>query len=247
MTRHRFRFRRSTLALAVIAMALSFPAIARGEDQQAPSSPKSREPGRTRSFEIAVGGEFLTPQGLGTATATMTSNNQSGTPYTYFSLNGTRALAPAFRGRLGYNITSMLTVEGGIVIARSDVQGNVTGDVEGGTAGVLTDRLTQYFVDVSALAHLRRMTFSSGAGVPFLEVGGGYLRQLHTDALAMNTGQIYHFGGGVTYMFSRRSGSRLTGLGLRADARLYVPRKGYSFGSTQPLFAAVGGSLVVAF
>jgi hypothetical protein len=235
------------VALALTLLALACPALASGDQQPGTAPAASGKPGRPRSFEIAVGGEILTPQGLGSSTATLTSNSQTGTPYTYFVVNGTRAAAAAFRGRLGYNLTSILTVEGGVVISRGNVQGDVSADAEGVTATTLSDRMTQYFLDVSVLAHLRQMAFSSGAGVPFLEAGGGYLRQVHEGNLAIDTGQIYHVGGGVTYMFSRRPTSKLTGVGFRADARIYVPRKGYSFSGSQQVFAGVGGSLLVTF
>lgn len=236
-----------TVAFAAIVAAIAWPLAAAGQDRQAIAPPASGEPGRARSFEIAVGGELLTPQTLGSSTATMTSNNQSGSPYTYFAVSGTRTTAPAFRGRLGYNITPMLTVEGGLVVSRGNVQGTVSSDAENAPGVTVTDSMTQYFLDVSVLAHIRQAAFSAGAGVPFVEAGGGYLRQVHAGNLAINTGQVYHFGGGVTYMFSRRANSRLTGLGFRADARVYVPRKGYSFGHTQQVFAALGGSLILAF
>lgn len=239
--------RHTCTAFVLIASALSCPAIAAGEDPQAPSSSARGEAGRGRSFEITIGAEFLTPQALGTGTATMVSNNQTGTPYTYFVVTGTRTVAPAFRGRLGYNITSTLTIEGGVVASRATVEGAVSSDAENVAGLTVTERLTQLFVDVSVLAHLRNMAFSAGSGVPFLEAGVGYLRQAHEGNAAINTGQIAHFGGGVTYMFSRRPESRLTGLGFRADARLYVPRKSYTFGGSQQVFAAVGGSLVFAF
>ena len=232
------------MALALAVSALWCPALARG---QAPSSAAGGEPGRARSFEIVVGADLLTAQGLGTGTATMTSNNQAGTPYTYFMVTGTRTAAPAFRGRLGYNVTSMLTVEGGLVAGRGNIEGAVSSDVENASPLTVTERMSQLFVDVSLLAHLRNMTFSAGAGVPFVEAGAGYLRQAHQNNTALNTGQIFHFGGGVTYMFSRRPHSRLTGLGFRADARLYVPRKGYTFGTSQGVFGGVGGSLLLAF
>ncbi len=214
--------------------------------QKSTATPKSREPGRPHSFEILFGAQVLTPQSLGTSTATMTPNQQS-SPFTYFIVDGTRATAPAFRGRVGYNLTRLLTVEGGVVIGRSNVNGAVSADSEGATAPVLTESLTQYFIDVSLLAHLRSLAFSKGAGLPFVEGGGGYLRQVHQGSLAINTGQIYHFGGGITYMFSRRPTGRLTGVGFRADAQVYVPRKGYSFGGGQSPYAGIGGSLLVAF
>jgi hypothetical protein len=110
------------------------------------------------------------------------------------------------------------------------------------------DSLTQYFIDLSVVARLRQAAFARGAAVPFLEAGGGYLRQMHQGNVAFDTGQIYHFGGGVTYMFVRRPGSGLTGIGLQADVQLYVRHKGFSVGSsTQGAFGAVGAGLVVAF
>ena len=133
------------------------------------------------------------------------------------------------------------------MVSRGNVEGAVSADAEGVSPLAVAEKMTQYVVDVSVLAHLRHMTFSSGAGVPFLEAGFGYLRQVHQGNAAIDTGQIFHVGGGVTYMFSTRPHSRLTGLGFRADARVYVPRNGYNFGSTQSLFAGVGGSLVMAF
>jgi len=236
-----------SVAAVVLVMAFACPALARGEGQQGASSPVRREAGRPGSFTLSVGGELLTPQGLGSTTATMRSNNQQGTTYRYFVTAGNRVAAPAFRGRVGYNITPMLTVEGGLVVSRGNVQGKVSADVENAAPLTVAERMTQYFVDASVLAHLRQLAFSNGAGVPFLEAGGGYLRQLHEGNLAMNTGQIYHLGGGVTYLLLKRPASRLTGIAVRADARVYIPRKGYSFGRSQQLFAAFGGSLLFTF
>lgn len=230
----------------VLGLAVACPAAAIADDQGRPPVRRVAQPGRPGSFEISVGGELLAPQALGSSTATLTSNNQSGTAFTFFSVDGTRAMAPAFRGRIGYNITRMFTVEGGIVAGRGNVQGAVSGDTESATALTATEQMTQYFVDVSLLMHLPGGSFAKGAAVPFLEGGAGYLRQMHEGNTTWNTGQIYHFGGGITYMFSRRPG-RLTGLGLRADARVYIPRKGYSFNDSQHPFASVGAALLLAF
>lgn len=242
--RHGLRPLAVMLALAAVPPAL---AVAAGDDQPRQPGPATSEAGRPRSFEISIGGELLTPQTLGSTTATLTSNGQPPTPFTYFITNGTRAAAPAFRGSIGYNLTSMFSVEGGLVLSRGDVRADISSDTEATTPPSPVERLTQYFVSVSALVHLHQAAFDNGAGVPFLEAGAGYLRQMHENSTAGNTGQIYHFGGGVTYMFSKRPASRLTGLGLRVDGRVYVPRKGYSFGTSQQVFGSVGASLLVAF
>ncbi len=245
----------SSLACACGALVLAFlvawPAAANAQtaNDQAPAiSPGSREPGRSGSLELSAGGALLTPQSLGSVTATMTSNNTSGSRYNYFTANGTRVLAPAFHGTLGYNITPMFTVEGGVTISRGNVEAAVSNDAEGAAGLTAAEQMTQYFVDAALRVNLRHLGFASGAGVPFVEGGAGYLRQMHAGNFVKQTGQIYHLGGGVTYMFSRRPASRLRGMGVRADARLYVPRSSYAFSSTsQQVFAAVGAALVLAF
>ncbi len=242
------------LACACTALVLAFvaarpaPASAQTANAQTPAiAPGGGEAGRGGSLEISAGGALLTPQSLGSATATMTSNNTSGSRYNYFTVNGTRASAPAFRGTVGYNITPMFTVEGGLTISRGNVQATVSNDAEGAAGLTAAEQMTQYFVDVALRVNLRHLAFASGAGVPFVEGGAGYLRQMHEGNFVRQTGQIYHFGGGVTYMFSRRPASRLTGMGVRADARVYVPRSSYAFTGSQQIFAGVGAALVLAF
>ena len=229
----------------VLGLALACPGAARADDQlRQPPVRRTLQPGRPGSFEISIGGELLAPQTLGSSTATLTRS--TGTTSNFFSVAGKRATTPALRGRIGYNITSMFTVEGGLVVGRGNVQGDVSGDAENVSALTVTEQMTQYFLDASLLMHLTGATFSKGAGVPFLEGGAGYLRQLHQGNIASNTGQIYHFGGGITYMFSKRPG-RLTGLGFRADAHVYVPRKGYSYNTSQHPFVGAGAALLLAF
>ncbi len=233
-------------AALVLGLAVASPVAAADDLQQRPPARAAKQPGRAHSWEISVGGDLLMPQTLGSSTATMTRNDQTGSPYTYFTVAGTRATAPALRARLGYNITRVFTVEGGFVAAWGNVRGNVAADAENAAPLTVSERMTQYFFDVSLLAKLQQAAFSNGAGVPFLEGGAGYLRQMHEGNYASNTGQIYHFGGGITYMLSKRPG-KLSGLGLRADAKIYIPRKGYSFDASQGVYAAVGGALLLAF
>ncbi len=235
----------SACAALVLALA-AWPAVANA--QTAASSPGTGEPGRGGSLEITAGGQLLTPQSLGSVSATMVSNSTSGSAYDYFVVNGTRALAPAFRGTLGYNITPTFTVEGGFTVSRGSVQATVSNDVEGAAGVTASEQMTQYFIDAALLVHLRHLAFAGGAGIPFVEGGAGYLRQMHEGSFVKQTGQIYHFGGGVTYMFSRRHGGQLSGIGLRVDAQAFVPRSSYTFtAGSQQIFAEVGGALVLAF
>ncbi len=245
---------RALLALAVVCLAAGTLWASPDDDQRPPAKPPSpparkvtRQPGRPHSFEIFAGGDLLLSQTLGTSAATMVANTTSSTPYTYFTASGTRAAAPALRLGLGYNVTRTLTVEGRMLINRGDLQTTISGDVESATAPQITSRLTQYDFDGSVLAHLHQIAFASGAGVPYVAAGIGYLRQMHEGNLAINSGAVFNFGGGVRYILSQRRASALTGIGLRADLRLYVPRSGYSFDGSQHMFAAFGGGVLFMF
>jgi hypothetical protein len=237
---------RALLAAVVFSACAWSPLWAEGP-QGAGAPPEAKEAGRPRSFQISFGADWLMPETVGTTAATMTTNATGGGTTTFFTNKVTRTAAPAFRGRVGYTLTRMVTIEGGFLVSQGTVEDAVSGDAEQAPAVTIGgNSITQYFVDVSVL--VRYHTFASGAGVAFLEAGGGYLRQMHEGNVAVDTGQIYHFGNGVIYMFTHRRGSRPTGVGLRADAQLYVRHKGFSVGgSTQGVFVAVGAGLVVAF
>lgn len=245
MTRHHALL---TIGLAVM-LAAGWPAMVGAQDQRAAQSAPYPTPDRDRggAFELFLGGEWLLSESLGSSTATMLQNNAASAPYNYFSTSGTRDGAPALRVGLGYAITEMFTVEGGFLVSRGNVSGTIGADVEQVPGTTVTSRLTQYFFDASLLAYLPQVAFSDGAGTPFLEAGAGYLRQMQEGNAAVETGQIYHFGGGVRYLWGSRGGGRMSGVGLRAGARLYVRHKGLSFGSAGKVFPALNGGLVVVF
>ncbi len=248
MTRHQL-----TLACAaVLAVTCGLSGVARAQEQGRTTSapkpaPTAKDPQRAGAFEILAGGEYLLNESLGSATATMLTNNSSPSPYKYFTASGTRQTAPAFRAGLGYNITRMLTVEGGFLASRGDVVANITGDAEQVAATTATGQMTQYFFDASLVARLSQVQFSNGAGIPFLEAGVGYLRQMLEGNIAKETGQIYHFGGGVQYLWRSRPGSRTSGIGFRAGARAYVRSGGTSFSGSSGTYASLNGAFLVVF
>jgi len=245
------RTRRLPARVLVAAFCFSVGAWSQAWAQapQRQSVGAAKEPGRTHSFEVSFGAGLQTPDNVGTAAATMTTNAPGGGATTFFSNSITRRTAPAFRARIGYRLTRVLSLEGGFLVSPGKVEDRVSGDAEqAAPITIAGESMTQYFVDASIIAHLSRLAFAGGAGVPFLEAGGGYLRQMHETNVAFDTGQIYHFGGGATYMFRKRPTGRVTGMGLRADAQLYIRHKGFSTAtSSQGVFASIGAALVVAF
>lgn len=234
---------------ALVAALGASPALAAPQDpgQGRPIVRDTREPERARSVQIMFGVDYLLAQLLGTGSATMLADNTTPAPYKYFDADGSRAAVPAFRGGIGYQITDTVGVEGSFLFGKGDLRATVTNDAENVSSAVITGTMTQYFIDLSIVARLRQAAFSNGNGLPFVEAGGGYLRQMQEGNFAVVTGQIYHLGGGVTYYFNRRPARRMSGIGFRAQARLYLPRKALTFDAGQHVFASLNAGFVVAF
>ncbi|MGE5358017.1 MAG: hypothetical protein ACM3NQ_03305 [Bacteroidales bacterium] len=250
MTRQHLALRCTVAIALTVALTNVGRAQEQGRTTVAPKpapAKKALDPGRAGAFEILAGGEYLLGESLGSATATMLANNTGTSPYNYFSTSATRQAAPAFRAGVGYNITRMLTVEGGFLMSRGDVKADISGDVEQVPATTATSRLTQYVFDASLVARFSTLAFSKGAGLPFVEAGAGYLRQMLEGNIAKETGQIYHFGGGVQYLWRSRPGSRTSGIGFRAGARAYVRHGGVSFSGSSAVYLGINGALLVVF
>ena len=153
---------------------------------------------------------------------------------------------------MAFNITRALAVEGGFVWTHPEVRSRITSDVEGVPDATITQNLDTYCVEASALFHMNALTFAGGRGLPFVAGGAGYLRQLDDDQVLVDTGQVYHAGGGVKVFFgdntSRRTGL-IRGIGLRADGRVYFRNGGFELEEDADLRTtwSVSGGLVVRF
>jgi hypothetical protein len=137
-------------------------------------------------------------------------------------------------------------VEGEFGYAQPAVRVTVSGDSED-AAGVSFDgeNLTQYVVEGTLVAHFRRLSFARGRGRTFLSGGVGYRREVHDGNFTIDTGQVYHAGGGVKYFFKPRARGFIRAFGVRAEARLVFGVGGYSFdGENTRTFAARGGAII---
>lgn len=210
--------------------------------------PASRQPGRPGSFEVSASASWLGPGSAGTSAAVLTPSVQDGQGYTWFRAKGEYASSVGVRAAIGYNLTRTFAVEGAFVYSPSTVRFVVSDDPE------LTDgftspgqRLSEYFVEASIVAQLRPLSFARGRGRPFVSGGAGYLRQLHAEKSLVETGQIYHAGGGVKYMLAPRRRGMVRAFGLRIDGRLNIRSGGFSFTGASVLSPAVSAGIVAAF
>jgi hypothetical protein len=224
---------RAALALCVVLLS---PLVA---SAQAP---------RPKSFEASAGVIALGPVDFGSVRATLTGNQTAAPDVTYFNAASETGTGTGVDGRVAFNITRSLAVEGGFVWTRSTLESRITSDIEGVPNVTLTQELDTYFVEGSAVWHLNDLSFAGRRALPFVAGGIGYLRQLDDEALLTDDpGQVYHAGGGVKVLFRQRPRGFIRGLGIRADARLYFLTSGVELDESrewQTRWAATGGATV---
>ena len=188
---------------------------------------------------------------FGSATASLVANQSAAPESTLFRAASSLGTGVGLDGRVAFNITRALAVEGGFVWTRATLESRITSDVEGVPDVTVAQDLDTYFIEASAVWHLNALAFAGGRGLPFVAGGAGYLRQLDEEQMLTddNPGTVYHAGGGVKYFFVQRPRGFIRGLGLRGDARLYVRSGGVELDedTTRRNQWAVAAALLVRF
>ena len=199
------------------------------------------------SFEVVVGGIWSDGYELGSSDATLISGEVTSTPFTLFTSETDLLRSTGVEARIGYHVTRVVAVEAGFSFARPRAVASISDDAEGAPDASAEERLSQYVVDGSLVVHLTPLAFARGRGLPFVSGGGGYLRQLHEGDFLVETGQVYHLGGGLKYLFVRRTDQFVNGLGARVDVRVCLREGGFDLEDERRSFSAVGVSLILLF
>ncbi len=230
----------SCLGIAVVVLAV--PVVAMAQQTAGP---------RARSFELSAGGIAIGPVDFGSATATLVANQSAAPESTLFRTASRLGTGTGLDGRLAFNITRALAVEGGFVWTRATLESRISSDVEGVPDVTIAQELATYFIEASAVWHVNGLAFAGDRALPFVAAGAGYLRQLDEDQVLTtdDPGTVYHAGGGVKYIVMHRPRGLIRGLGLRADARLYVRSGGVELDqdTTRRNHWAIVGSVLVRF
>jgi hypothetical protein len=211
----------------------------------APAVAQTTATGQRHRLEASVGGLWIGGGALGTTDAELRANRTPPSPFRLFTTESDAAAAGGFDLRVGYWLTEALAVEFGVVRTRPDIETRVSNDAEGAAAITLAEQLDQYFIDASVVWALDRFRVGDRT-VPFLSAGGGYLRQLHEGRTLVETGQVYHVGGGIRHqLFAGLKGIRA--VGVRVDGRLYVLVDGVQLEERARRHGAVTGALFLTF
>jgi hypothetical protein len=205
----------------------------------APARAQDAVPGR---FEIAAGVTWTGSMSLGTPAATETAPSGR---FTLFSTSTQVSSAAGVEARVGVRLTPRFVVEASSSYSRPVLRAAISGDAENAAPVTATDTLREITVDGALAVDLLREERIHRAS-PFIVAGAGYLRQLHEgDTLAVN-GQRYFAGGGVRFLLMSRP-RKLKGLGVRADARALLQRKGAAFDGRLHASPTVAASIFARF
>ena len=209
-----------------------------------PSSGGAQTAPPLRHLEVSGGYGAATGAALGQQDANLRTAT-AGTPFRLFTTTSRMSAAPMLDLRAGIALTRRYGVEGHASYGHPEVRTSISSDAEGAPDVTAVERLDEYLIDAGVVVRFDEWTF---AGVsPFATVGGGYLRQLHEDLIAIEEGGVFFVGGGVKRAFVVRPHGWWRALGVRGDARLNVLSGGITIDDRTRRHVAVSVSLYIVF
>ena len=203
----------------------------------AAAQPSEPLPGR---FEVALGGRWTGALGFGKADALET--RASGATFALFATDTELTASTGAEARIGIRASRILQIEASATYASSDLRTRISSDAEGIPDVTASESLMQFAFEGALLAELDRWRIGRRT-VPFVSVGGGFLRQLHEGRTLAEVGGTYHISAGVRYPLATRAAARLKAIGLRADVRAVVRTGGAAFDNRARVSPAAGVSL----
>jgi hypothetical protein len=196
------------------------------------------------ALELSGGVVWSAGTDLGSVSADETRNTGTGTgPFVLFNTDSKIDAAIGLQGKFGVYVARAVSVEGGVLVTRPDFAVKLSGDAESAPDLTATETLTRYVIDGSVLFHATGAAFGAGRGVPFVLVGGGYLRDAHEKNEVIETGHEFHVGGGLHYWF----GDGNHRLGVRADVGVSIRSGGADAKDTSRTVPTVAGSIAYLF
>ncbi len=199
-------------------------------------------------LEVGASVLWLGHAALGGGEATLTPNELA--PSAPFVLFRTRSVIDKAAGlgvRLSWRLSERVRAEGVLEMARPRVRTDISSDVEAPGSIVAKVGMTEYAIGAGATVDLAPLTFRQGRGRFFVGGTVGYMRQLLGGGAAVETGRVYHVGGGVKYALRVRSEGRLRRVGLRVDLAVRIRDGGIQPNGPRQPAALVGGGIFLGF
>lgn len=220
-------------AVAVAVVLLASPLFA-----QTPAE-------RPDYLEVAVGASWNGGFSFGGADATETTG--AGGAYRLFSVSNELAGTPAIDVRLSVPIARRFDAEAHGSFSRPELRSAITFDAETSNAPITATASIQQFTIGADVLWYPRATPRDARTRLFLAGGAGYLRQLEDRGTVIVTGAVIDAGGGIKMRLTSRTRGRLSGIGLRADARVDVHTHGIATDGRTHAAPSAGASVFLRF
>lgn len=201
-----------------------------------------RDVPHTGSVEVSGGALWSQGFDLGTSTAQLTRNPGTGTgPYDLFTADTRVDTITGVQGRVGVYLSRAVAVEAGVQYSRPVLSSRLSNDAEQASDTVANETLARYVFDGSLVYHFG--SIGNGKALPFIAVGGGYIRELHDGYGVVETGNEIHATVGIKYWFA---GGKHR-LGLRADVGATSRSGGMDYGDSRRTLPTAGVGIAYLF
>ena len=196
-------------------------------------------------IEVAAGPWWSGATSVGAQEATLTAAD--GSRFRLFSTSSGLDPAPGVELRVGARVARVVDAELVASYAVPRLSTTITADAENAAATTASEPIRQVTIEGGAVVYLPRRL--GPRLVPFVTTGGGLLRQLHERQTLVQTGRVYHVGGGIKVGLVSRAatGKRLKQIGVRVDARALVRTAGVTLDGRAHVAPALVASLFGRF
>jgi len=220
------------------------------------ATPALAQSGRVQSSgggRLEIGGSVGFAGAYALASERVTLQTGGGGETTFFEVDTTVTSAPLVDARIGWWLTPSLAVEGVFGIARRNIETEVRLDVDNAPPTTARSRLTQYTAEAGVTWDIRRLQWRQSRIRTYVTGGGGYLRELHEERTAVDTGAVFFGGAGIRYGLGGGRASGATGrvaasrFGLRGEVRFVGRTGGFDTDDEVRFFPRVHAGAYVRF
>ncbi len=223
------------LACGVLLLSLSNAAA----DQVRPAVVQVRVSRPEPRFDVSLAFAFSGTSTIGSQQATFTPNQAGAPRYVLFTTGTDLGWGRGVEARIGYHVSSALTIEAGLWFTVADVRVAISGDQEGvPNASFTGERLKQMQFEGHLLLGPQRLRFARGRAQPYVSVGGGALRQLHTGNTLAENGSVIEAGVGLRVGLGPGRSGGAQRFGVRFDLRECHVQGGFHIGANQRTYPA---------
>ena len=205
------------------------------------ASPVAAQTGLS-GYELSVGALVMGTMPMGESDASLT--RPDGRPLLVFNNDVSLGPGPGAEVHFGRSVGSRLAFEATGTWTFTRIRAKVSTDIEGAPDATLTEDLSRFSVEGSALWRLA----GDGRRAFYLRGGAGWMRELTGGATLAESGVIGNVGAAMKYWWGASTSAHRRRLGLRLDGRAVLRSGGVDLGvGGVRLAPAVSADLMIGF